>query len=81
MEEMKKEIYNLNHQIHRLKINFVAVQVAFIVIAICFQIQYSRMISYYQSTVESNQEILLNQKWQSYEIQHSLSMIEELLPD
>lgn len=78
---MKKEIADLRRQIHITKIQMVAAQVALIGALICFQMQYSRMISYYQSTVESNQEILLNQKWQCSELQRSLSMIEELLPD
>nr|DAE50829.1 MAG TPA: hypothetical protein [Caudoviricetes sp.] len=53
----------------------------FVGAVINFQIQYSQVRSYYQATVESNQEILLNLKWQNSELQRSLSMIEELLPN
>lgn len=81
MEDMKKEIAYLHKEVGKLRIMLAAVAATMAFISASFMVQYCQIRSYYQSTAESNQEILLNQKWQNSEIQRSLSMIEEILPD
>ena len=81
MEELKNEVSDLRGQVKALHLFVLATMATFVIVSISFQVQYSQIRSYYQSTVQSNQEILLNQKWQNSEIQRSLSMIQELLPD
>ncbi|MEY8534645.1 hypothetical protein AALH30_14115 [Blautia pseudococcoides] len=81
MEELKNEVSDLRGQVKALRLIVLATMATFVIVSISFQVQYSQIRSYYQSTVQSNQEILLNQKWQNSEIQRSLSMIQELLPD
>lgn len=81
MEELKNEVSDLRGQVKALRLIVLATMATFVIISISFQVQYSQIRSYYQSTVQSNQEILLNQKWQNSEIQRSLSMLQELLPD
>lgn len=81
MEELKNEVSDLRGQVKALRLIVLATMATFVIVSISFQVQYSQIRSYYQSTVQSNQEILLNQKWQNSEIQRSLSMLQELLPD
>ena len=78
---LKKEVESLKGQVRTLRVFYLTAITMFVGSIINFQIQYSQIRSYYQATVESNQEILLNQKWQCSELQRSLSMIEEILPD
>ncbi|WP_373125003.1 hypothetical protein [Blautia producta] len=80
MEELKNEVSDLRGQVKALRLIVLATMATFVIVSISFQVQYSQIRAYYQSTVQSNQEILLNQKWHS-EIQRSLSMLQELLPD
>ena len=81
MEELKNEVSDLRGQVKALRLIVLATMATFVIVSISFQVQYSQIRAYYQSTVQSNQEILLNQKWQNSEIQRSLSMLQELLPD
>lgn len=78
---LKKEVESLKSQVRTLRVFYLTVIVMFISSIINFRIQYSQIRSYYQATAESNQEILLNLKWQNSELQRSLSIIEEILPD
>lgn len=81
MEDMKKEIAYLHKEVDKLRIMIVAAGVIMAITIISFQIQYSQIRSYYQSTVESNQDILLNQEVQLSELQRFQSVIEGNLPD
>ena len=65
MDELKNENKFLRSQIGRLKALYLTAILAFVSGIISFQIQYIRIFSYYQSTVDTNQEILLNQKFSS----------------
>ncbi len=78
---LKKEVESLKSQVRTIRVFYLTVIIMFVSAIINFQIQYSQIRSYYQATVESNQEILLNLKWQNFELQRSLLMIEEILPD
>lgn len=78
---MKKEIAYLHKEVGKLRIMIVAAGVIMAITIINFQIQYSQIRSYYQSTVESNQDILLNQEVQLSELQRFRSVIEGNLPD
>lgn len=78
---MKKEIAYLHKEVDKLRIMIVAAGVIMAITIINFQIQYSQIRSYYQSTVESNQDILLNQEVQLSELQRFQSVIEGNLPD
>lgn len=81
LEDMKKEIAYLHKEVGKLRIMIVAAGVIMAITIINFQIQYSQIHSYYQSTVESNQDILLNQEVQLSELQRFRSVIEGNLPD
>ena len=77
-EKLQAEVQSLKNQIKTLRLFFLVSIMIFVGAIISFQIQYSAIRSYYQATVESNQEILLNLKWQNSELQQSLLKIEEI---
>lgn len=78
---MEQEVRKLKRQVNALFAIYLCLVIIFTGMVIHFQIQYAAVQSYYQSTTDLNQQILLNQKWQNSELQRSLSMIEDLLPD
>ena len=76
MEEVKKEIAHLQHEVSKLHIFELVILVLVLFIIICFQVQYSRIHSYYQSSLEEDQQILLEMKAQNVVLQQFLSAIE-----
>lgn len=81
LEELKKEIEDLRRQVQRIWFFIAAAQMSVVIVIVFFTIQSTKITSYYQSTIEQNQEILLNQKHQENEIQKYLSELEKILPD
>ena len=60
MEEVKKEIAHLQHEVSKLHIFELAILVLVLFTIICFQVQYSRIHSYYQSSLEEDRQIALH---------------------
>lgn len=81
MEDMKKEIAYLHKEVGKLRITLAVVTATMAFTSASFMVQYCQIRSYYQSTVESNQDILLNQEVQLSELQRFRSVIEGNLPD
>lgn len=81
LDEIQKEMANLRSYVHKLWIALVAAQVAALVVAIYLLMEYSRVISYYQSTADTNQEILLNQKYVNSELEDIFSTLQSLQID
>ena len=81
MDELMNEIKLLKSQIKRLKALYLTAILAFVSGMISFQIQYTHIYSYYQSTVDTNQEILLNQKFLNSELEENVEDLQSLLSD
>ena len=81
MDELKNENKFLRSQIGRLKALYLTAILAFVSGIISFQIQYIRIFSYYQSTVDTNQEILLNQKFLNSELEENAEDLQSLFSD
>lgn len=78
MEEMKKEIESLRSQVKTLRILYLATLIIVTFSIISLQMQYSRIRSFYQSTVDTNQEILMGQSYLSDELEQILSGLQTL---
>lgn len=76
MEEEKKEIAHLQHEVSKLHIFELAILVLVLFTIICFKVQYSRIHSYYQSSLEEDRQILQEMKAQNVVLQQFLSTIE-----
>ena len=74
-EEKDKEIAHLQHEVSKLHIFELVILVLVLFTIICFQVQYSRIHSYYQTSLEDRQ-ILLEMKVQNVVLQQFLSAIE-----
>lgn len=77
MEEVKKEIAHLQHEVSKLHIFELAILVLVLFTIICFKVQYSRIHSYYQFSLEEDRQILQEMKAQNVVLQQFLSTIEE----
>ena len=75
-EEKDKEIAHLQHEVSKLHIFELAILVLVLFTIICFQVQYSRIHSYYQTSLEEDRQILLEMKAQNVVLQQFLSAIE-----
>ena len=73
---MKKEIAHLQKEVSKLHIFELAILVLVLFTIICFQVQYSRIHSYYQTSLEEDRQILLEMKAQNVVLQQFLSAIE-----
>ena len=76
MEEVKKEIAHLQHEVSKLHIFELLILITVLFTILCFQVQYSRIYSYYQSSLEEDRQILLEMKAQNVVLQQFLSAIE-----
>lgn len=75
-EEKDKEIAHLQHEVSKLHIFELAILALVLFTIICFQVQYSRIHSYYQTSLEEDRQILLEMKVQNVVLQQFLSAIE-----
>lgn len=73
---MKKEIAHLQKEVSKLHIFELLILITVLFTIICFQVQYSRIYSYYQYSLEEDRQILLEMKTQNSVLQRSLSAIE-----
>ena len=73
---MKKEIAHLQKEVSKLHIFELLILITVLFTIICFQVQYSRIYSYYQYSLEEDRQILLEMKDQNMVLQQFLSAIE-----
>ena len=73
---MKKEIAHLQKEVSKLHIFELLILITVLFTIICFQVQYSRIYLYYQSSLEEDRQILLEMKDQNMVLQQFLSAIE-----
>ena len=73
---MKKEIAHLQKEVSKLHIFELLILITVLFTIPCFQVQYSRIYSYYQSSLEEDRQILLEMKDQNMVLQQFLSAIE-----
>lgn len=73
---MKKEIAHLQKEVSKLHIFELLILITVLFTILCFQVQYSRIYSYYQSSLEEDRQILLEMKDQNMVLQQFLSAIE-----
>lgn len=73
---MKKEIAHLQKEVSKLHIFELLILITVLFTILCFQLQYSRIYSYYQSSLEEDRQILLEMKDQNMVLQQFLSAIE-----
>ena len=73
---MKKEIAHLQKEVSKIHIFELLILITVLFTIICFQVQYSRIYSYYQYSLEEDRQILLEMKTQNSVLQRSLSAIE-----
>lgn len=73
---MKKEIAHLQKEVSKLHIFELLILITVLFTILCFQVQYSRIYSYYQSSLEEDRQILLEMKDQNMVFQQFLSAIE-----
>lgn len=73
---MKKEIAHLQKEVSKLHIFELLILITVLFTILCFQAQYSRIYSYYQSSLEEDRQILLEMKDQNMVLQQFLSAIE-----
>ena len=73
---MKKEIAHLQKEVSKLHIFELLIVITVLFTILCFQVQYSRIYSYYQSSLEEDRQILLEMKDQNMVLQQFLSAIE-----
>ena len=72
---MKKEIAHLQKEVSKLHIFELLILITVLFTIICFQVQYSRIYSYYQYSLEEDRQILLEMKDQNMVLQQFLSAI------
>lgn len=72
---MKKEIAHLQKEVSKLHIFELLILITVLFTILCFQVQYSRIYSYYQSSLEEDRQILLEMKDQNMVLQQFLSAI------
>ena len=77
MEEEKKEIAHLREEVGRVKRFNLAIVIVVMIAVISLQAQYSKILSYYQKTVEENEQLLSELRYQNFVLQQFLSEIEE----
>lgn len=73
---MKKEIAHLQKEVSKLHIFELLILILVLFTILCFQVQYFRIYSYYQSSLEEDRQILLEMKDQNMVLQQFLSAIE-----
>lgn len=73
---MKKEIAHLQKEVSKLHIFELLILITVLFTILCLQAQYSRIYSYYQSSLEEDRQILLEMKDQNMVLQQFLSAIE-----
>ena len=76
VERMDKEITSLKNQIRTLRVFYLVGIIIFFSAIINFQVQYSEIRSYYQSSVYTNQEILRNLENLNPELEEILSNLQ-----
>lgn len=81
MEEIKKEITLLKGQIKIIKLFNLALTLILIMVTISFQIQYSSVCSYYQSTTDANQELLRYLENLNSDLQEQNEYIQNILSE
>lgn len=77
MEELKEEIIKIKNQIGILKIFLVVYMMVLIFVTILFGKEYIVIHSYYLSTREMNQELILESEKQKTYLQNILSKMED----
>lgn len=77
IEEEKKEIAHLQKEVGKVKRFNLAIVIVVTIAVVSLQVQYSKILSYYQNTVEMNLQLLSEMKAQNLVLQQFLSAIEE----
>lgn len=77
MEELRKEVKKLKTQIRSWFAIYLCTVIIFAVTLIVFQTQHSRIISYYQSTLDQTQDILFEQRVLNSYLEDIKPMIED----
>lgn len=75
--EEKKEITHLQEEVGKVKRFNLAIAIVVTIAVISLQVQYSKILSYYQKTVEENEQLLSELKYQNFVLRQFLSVIEE----
>lgn len=75
--EEKKEIAHLQEEVGKVKRFNLAIAIVVTIAVISLQVQYSKILSYYQKTVEENEQLLSEMKYQNFVLRQFLSVIEE----
>lgn len=77
MEELRKEVKKLKTQVRSWFAIYLCTVIIFAVTLIVFQTQHSRIISYYQSTLDQVQDVLFEQKVLNSYLEDIKPMIED----
>lgn len=77
MDELSKEVKKMKTQIRNWIVTYLCTVIIFALALIVFQTQHSRIISYYQSTLDQVQDVLFEQKVLNSYLEDIKSMIED----